>query len=303
MKKRYYLSLIILLLSFVSNLAMSQSPYNHVMGTKDYVEYIEGNMPFVISIPHDGMLRPEDIPDRTCIRCSKNQDIHTIEIGKAIREHIFELTGLYPYIIISHLHRSKLDPNRNIQEAATGHKQAELAWTEFHHFVDSAITEVEQRYGKGLYIDLHGHRHKVERVELGYLVSGEELRFSDDFLNDESFYEYSSLRSLINNNRKSSSYIDLLRGPESFGAMLENKGYTTVPSLNIPFPKENEPLFSGGFNTKKHSSVAGGTVDGIQVEIGLQLRMDAVRRIEFAETLSEVVLKYLKTYYFENITN
>jgi len=272
------------------------------MGTKDYVEFIEGNMPFVISIPHDGILRPKDIPDRTCTRCSKNQDIYTIEIGKAIREHIFELTGLYPYVIISHLHRSKLDPNRNIQVAANEHKQAEIAWAEFHHFIDSAITEVEQKYGKGLYIDLHGHRHKVERIELGYLVSGEELRFSDDFLNDESFYEYSSLRSLINNNRKSTSYIDLLRGPESFGTMLVNEGYTTVPSQSIPFPKEDEPLFSGGFNTKKHSSVTGGTVDGIQVEIGIQLRKDPVRRIEFAKTLSEVVLKYLETYYFENIT-
>jgi hypothetical protein len=302
MKNRYLLSIIILFLSLNSNLAMSQSPYHPEMGTKDYVEYIEGNMPFVISIPHDGMLKPEGILNRTCTRCSKNQDIHTQEIGRAMREHIFKLIGLYPYMIISHLHRSKLDPNRSIQEAATGHKEPELAWTEFHAYIERAITEVEEKFGKGLYIDLHGHRHKVERIELGYLVSGEELRFDDDFLNDESFYEYSSLRSLINNNLKSTSYIDLLRGPESFGSMLENQGYTTVPSLNIPFPKENEPLFSGGFNTKKHSSVTGGTVDGIQVEIGIKLREDAVRRIEFAETLSEVVLKYLKTYYFEDLS-
>ena len=281
---------------------MGQAPYNHVFGTKDYVEYVEGNMPFVISIPHDGTLRPEDIPDRTCIGCSKNQDIYTIEIGKAIREHIFKLTGFYPYLIISHLHRAKLDPNRSIQEAADKHELAEIAWTEFHHFIDSAITEVEQKFGKGLYIDLHGHRHKVDRVELGYLVSGEELRLPDEFLNDESFHEYSSLKSLISNNNKSYSYIALLRGPESFGAMLENRGYTTVPSLNIPFPKEDEPFFSGGFNTEKHSSRSGGTVDGIQVEIGLELRMEPVGRIEFAKTLSEVVLKYLKTYYFENLT-
>ncbi len=301
MKKVYFLSLIILLFPLTGKLALSQAPYKNVMGTKDYVEYIEGNMPFVISIPHDGTLRPDDIPERTCIRCSKNQDIYTIEIGKAIREHIFELTGLYPYIIISHLHRSKLDPNRNIQEAASGHKQAEIAWTEFHNFIDSAITQVEQKFGKGLYIDLHGHRHKVERVELGYLVSGEELRLPDDFLNDESFFEYSSLRNLISNN-PTYSYTEILRGSESFGTMLEERGYTTVPSENHPFPKEDEPLFSGGFNTKMHSSVAGGTVDGIQVEIDLALRTDPKRRIEFAETLSEVVLQYLKTYYFANIT-
>ena len=301
MKNKYLFSLIILFLALTHNSALGQSPYQPEMGTKDYVEYIEGNMPFVISIPHDGMLKPEDILNRTCTRCSKNQDIHTQEIGRAMREHIFKLTGLYPYMIISHLHRSKLDPNRSIQVAATGHKQAEIAYTEFHDYIKRAIEEVEKKFGKGLYIDLHGHRHKVERIELGYLVSGEELRFDDEFLNDESFYEYSSLRHLIGDNLKSASYIELLRGKGSFGSMIMNEGYTTVPSFEIPFPKEDEPLFSGGFNTKQHSSVIGNKVDGIQVEIGIKLREDAVRRIEFAETLSEIVLKYLKTYYFEDL--
>ena len=152
MKKVYFLSLIILIFSLNGQMALSQAPYNNVLGTKGYVEFVEGNMPFVISIPHDGTLRPEDIPERPCLRCSKNQDIYTIEIAKAIREHIYENTGFYPYLIISHLHRSKLDPNRNIQLAATGHKQAEIAWTEFHNFIDSAITEVEQKFGKGIYI-------------------------------------------------------------------------------------------------------------------------------------------------------
>ncbi len=301
MKNRYFFTLVILSLLFIVNMAFGQSPYQPEMGTKNYVEYLEGNMPFVISIPHDGMLKPEDIPDRSCTRCAKNQDIHTMEMGRAMREHIFKLTGLYPYMIISHLHRTKLDPNRNVAEAATGHKQAEVAWAEFHHYIDRAVTEVEQKFGKGLYMDLHGHRHKVERIELGYLVSGEELRFDDEFLSDETFYEFSSLRHLISDNLQSASYLELLRGPESFGAMIENRGYTTVPSYKIPFPKEDEPLFSGGYNTKRHSAVVGNKVDGIQVEVGIKLRENPVRRIEFAETLSELVLKYLKTYYFEEI--
>lgn len=303
MKKTILLSIIIFLLIPTGIYAQKTVPYKKVMGSNGYVEFVEGNMPLVISIPHDGDLKPDDIAERPCVRCSKNPDIFTREIGLSIREYIFEKTGFYPYLIISHLHRTKLDPNRGIELAAGGDPQSEKAWNEFHNFIDSAIIVVEKEFGKGLYIDLHGHRHKVERVELGYLVSGEELRFDDDFLNDESFYEYSSLRHLISDNSNSLSYVELLRGELSFGTMLENKGYECVPSSKHPFPNVGEPLFSGGYNTKRHSSVSGNNLDGIQIEIDLELRKDPVRRVEFAEAVSEVIIEYIRTHIFKNIVN
>ena len=278
--------------------AQDTMPHKSVMGSNNYIEFIEGNMPLVISIPHGGYLIPESIPERFCLHCAKNPDVFTIEIGTDIRRFIYEKTGFYPYIIINHLHRTRLDPNRNIDEAAVGNIESEQAWKEFHNFIDSAIQQVEQSYGKGLYIDLHGHRHAIKRVELGYLLTAEELRLDDDFLNDETFFEYSSLRSLINNNIHSYSYIELLRGPESFGSMLEDAGYECVPSQNHPFPKEGEPHFSGGYNTSRHSSASGGRVDGIQIEIDLELRTDPLRRVEFAESAAEVILRFLKTHYF-----
>ncbi len=272
-----------------------------IMGTGNYIEYIPGNMPLVISIPHDGDLKPESIPERPCINCAKNRDIFTIEIGTIIRDCIYRETGHYPYIIINHLHRTRLDPNRNIGEAAGGNSHSETAWTEFHNYIDTAIKDIQDKYSKGLYIDLHGHRHKTERIELGYLVTAEELRLDDSFLNDESFYEYSSIRHLISDNLNSYSYTELLRGPESFGTLLEENGYITVPSMEHPYPKEGEPHFSGGFNTSTHSSTSGGTVDGIQIEIDLALRQDPERRREFAKALSGVILEYLSIHYFGDL--
>jgi hypothetical protein len=293
---------VILFFSILTGLnSQDLAKWNPVMGTNRYIEYIEGNMPLVISIPHGGALIPDIVPERPCERCAKNPDIFTIEIGSAIVKSIYEKTGFYPYVVINHLHRTRLDPNRDIEEAAGGNSFAETAWNEFHNYIDTAISEIEKRFNKGLYIDLHGHRHELKRVELGYLLTGEELRLDDDFLNDKTFSEYSSIRNLINNNLHLYSYSELLKGAESFGTMLEEAGYIAVPSQNHPYPEEGEAHFSGGYNTSRHSSVGGGSVDGIQVEIDLELRMDEDRRIQFAESLSKVLLRYLQTHYFNNL--
>jgi hypothetical protein len=194
-----------------------------------------------------------------------------------------------------------LDPNRNISEAADGNKNAEIAWTEFQSSIDSANAKVKTRFGKGLYIDLHGHRHAIERCELGYLLSSEELQLENDLLNSESFAEYSSIRNLIGHNEHSSSYSELVRGKYSLGTLLDEKGYPSVPSLKQPFPKPDEPYFSGGYNTTRHGSSSGGTIDGIQIELDEALRSDLKRRDQLTNDLASVLVDYLKIHYFPGL--
>ncbi|MEI6275709.1 MAG: hypothetical protein WCP08_06955 [Prolixibacteraceae bacterium] len=295
LKLLIYLSLLLLpgsLFSQTTTLGLESSATNAL------IEILPGNMPLVISIPHGGYLLPDEIPERPCTNCAKHQDIFTIEIGLAIRNEIFRKTGLYPYVIINKLHRTRLDPNRNITEAADGNKNAELAWTEFQNSIDSANAKVVKSFGKGLYIDLHGHRHAIERCELGYLMSSEELQLDDDLLNSESFVEYSSIRNLIGHNQHSSSYAELVRGKNSLGTLLENMGYPCVPSLKHPFPKPEEPYFSGGYNTTRHGSAAGGTIDGIQIELDEKLRSDDQKREQLSIDLASVLLDFLKIHYF-----
>jgi hypothetical protein len=52
-----------------------------------------------------------------------------------------------PYLVINHLHRSKLDANQEIGEAAQGNAVAETTWTHFHTFINDAQLEVESQYG------------------------------------------------------------------------------------------------------------------------------------------------------------
>lgn len=78
-------------------------------------------------------------------------------------------------MIISDLKRSKLDPNRDIQEAAQGDPKAEEAWREYHGFID----EAKAKEGLGLVIDLHGQSHRKNSTELGYLLTTAQLNEGD----------------------------------------------------------------------------------------------------------------------------
>jgi hypothetical protein len=293
---KYFLSSLFFLIPLM---AISQAfPDSVYYGTKGYIKVLTGNMPLVISIPHGGYLLPDEIPDRPCENCAKNQDVYTIEIGYGIRDAIYKKTGFYPFVIINNLHRTRLDPNRNIAEAASGNKNAELVWTEFQNSIDSATKEVQKRFGKGLYIDLHGHRHEIKRTELGYLLSSEELQLDNDLLNSGSLVEYSSIRNLVVSNPGSFSYSELVRGKTSLGSMLEQKGYPCIPSMNHPSPGQTEPYFSGGYNTTRHGSSHGGTIDGVQIEIDEDLRSDPKRRNQFEEDIATVLIEFLKIHYF-----
>jgi hypothetical protein len=293
------LSSSLLLLSPWSSFA--QEPSEAVMqggGQESYVTFLPGNMPLIISIPHGGYLMPDEIPERPCVNCAKNQDIYTLEIGMGMRDAIYRMTGHYPHVIINNLHRTRLDPNRNIEEAADGNPDAEKAWNRFQGYIDSASALVTGEFGKGLFIDLHGHRHLIRRTELGYLLSGDELQFDDEMLDLGTFTEYSSIRNLASTSRGVISFSRLLRGPSSLGSMLGDLGYPTVPSAEIPFPSAGEPYFSGGYNTARHGSSAGGTIDGIQIELDLDLRSDLSRRDRLVEDLSKVLLEFIRIHYF-----
>ncbi len=298
MNKINYLLLFIfcLIIPFVSAQEIPQTGI--VEGTKNYIDFLPGNMPLVISIPHGGYLRPNEIHERPCSDCAKNQDIFTIEIGVGIRDAIYRQTGFYPFVIINNLHRTRLDPNRNIIEAADGDKNAEAAWYQFQNYIDSAIAEVNQKYGKGLYIDLHGHRHLIKRIELGYLLSSDELQLEDDLLDLDSFLEYSSIRNLVEDNVGGLSYSQLIRGQKSFGSMLEDLGYPAVPSPANPFPGSGEPYFSGGYNTSRHGSSNEGSIDGIQIELDEDIRIDSSKRDKLVSDIASVIIEFLRIHYF-----
>lgn len=197
----------------------------------NYIEYIPGNLPIIISAPHGGVLlsgqtigeifysdNDADLPDRTC--GINERDDNTEILVREIQKEIFTQTGCYAHVIINRLHRSKLDPNREAVEATCNDLDAKFYWDAFHDFIDTASIAVEANWGKGLYIDLHGQSHFIPRVELGYNISSNELNNSN--LNSNSIINNSSIKNLVTSNLTNISHEELIRGSNSFGAKLKN---------------------------------------------------------------------------------
>jgi hypothetical protein len=266
-------------------------------GRRDYVEYIPGELPVVLSVPHGGALTPTEISD--CTFGTVVTDRNTLELTLAVREALIDLTGYAPHVIISHLRRTKLDPNREVEEAAQDDPFAENAWEEFHGFVERARTPLIA-IGGGMYFDMHGHGHPRERLELGYLLSTDRLNQSDANLNSLAIIQMTSIREI--GRASPIPFSQLLRGPTSLGGLLEAEGVAAVPSPSEPSPGSDE-YFTGGYNTRRHGSIDDGeVVSGIQIEHHFPgLRDTDVNRRAYATRLAVAIRSYVLEHfgYFE----
>ena len=221
----------------------------------DYVQISQGNMPLVISAPHDGYEKPKSMADRTEGVIVRDTGARTI--ADHLSDEIFLRCGRRPYVVTTTLHRIKCDMNREITEAAQGDKNAEAVWQVYHDALAAASDDAQQ-YGDGqiLFLDIHGHGHPNDWIEVGHAapLDGSEW----------------------------------ISGKTSVGAYLTSQGFKAVPSPEIPTPGD-EKYFNGGYITRHYRSDA---VRTIQFELSGPMRKkdkrhDTARRL--AAALSEFV--------------
>ena len=266
---------------------------NSVFGENDYVEYMAGSSgsPLILSVPHGGNLFPESIATRehgcyddntdTCTwahgcgvvdsdncEVSDGQDYNTMILAHAIQDKFEELSGHRAHMIINHLSREKMDPNREEDNGAQGEAEAVQAWNEYHNFINTAKATVEEEHQHGLLVDIHGQSHSEGWVELGYLVSGSKLDGSLPSIST------TSIRALCQRFIGTYSLDDIIRGPNSIGTKLHNAGYASVPSTSIQGPNGGN-YYNGGYITETHGSEIAGNVDGMQLESPFYARVSA----------------------------
>ena len=266
----------------------------------DYTIFKTGNIPLLIIAPHGGYLKPQWLDDRNCENSKIVQDRYTLEIALQIEQELNTL-GFQPFLVLSKMHRIKIDLNRSLETALCKDKSAMPLWMVFHNQIDIFQNEISSSYGRGLIIDLHGHSHPEERIELGYLLNGSMLRDLEQNATDYS--NQVSIKNLISNHPKQTSFQQLLVGENSLGTLLSEQDFAAVPSQSDQAPLESQLFFSGGHNTINYGSRDSGTIDAIQVELNRAgLRAESDDRQRFANVFSNIIIDYLTVHYSDAFT-
>ena len=270
---------------------------NEVYDWSQFIEYREGNIPLLIISVHGGDMEPEWIKSRTCDGSIIVRDSYTLNVAMKIESQL-KIRGYSPYVVLNNLHRKKLDLNRSINDSNCGDNITEPYWNLFHNKIDDFRTQIENQFGAGLVIDIHGQSHEEQRIELGYLLSSSDLKMKNSTINSLNFINNSSVKGLLNNNLDNLKLTHLLSGESSLGTFLTQKGYASVPSNEDVAPKQGELYFSGGYNTANYGSRDSGDVDAIQIELNMiGVRDTSENRTLFSQELAEVLLEYIRTHY------
>ena len=141
-----------------------------MVNSKQFIDFRRGTIPIIISVPHGGTLKPTEIPDRSS--GVLGTDKNTIFLARGLIERMRnELKGAkgtgtgIPSYIISRIHRSKIDLNR---EKADAYDQESLManeiYTGYHDILKKMIVENVKSFNYSLLVDVHGfEKHKRPR--------------------------------------------------------------------------------------------------------------------------------------------
>ena len=193
-------------------------------------------------------------------------------------------------MIICNLHRSKLDANREIKEAAFGNEAAENAWRLYHQKIKDARNAIK---GNGIVLDMHGQSHKEGWIELGYLIYSKYLDRLDNGMSKKSSIK--TLTQRAGDMMPPVSFIELISGNASLGGYLQKEEYSVVPSPSNLSPNGGG-YYSGGYITRAYGSLSGGAIDAIQIESPRTLR-GRYNGPDYAKHLASAIYEFTKLYY------
>ena len=276
------------------------TPGDIITDSQGYISYRVGNMPIIITVPHDGTLAPSTFPDRTG---SSARAENTRKVAEQFA-YFFNANsnGLYPHIIYNNISRSKLDPDLNQMDGAQGNSYANLSYGTYHSFLQTAIDSVEAYFDAGILLNLVEHNHSNQKVELGYLLSASDLDLTNLQLN--SYSAQSSVSQIAD--ISTSSFAEVIRGYNSLGTLIVGRSYTSndvaysfeaVPTLDNPTIGSTD-YSSGGYTIAQYGSSNGGKINGIDVATpfaGFRDNANAYR------ALAVILEESVKIFYQENL--
>ncbi len=243
-----------------------------------YTEFETGNIPLIISVSHGGSLDCESIPQRPM--GIFGIDKGTIELSKELCEYItikFKNENLgfkRPSCIISKICRSKIDLNRNKDEAYNQDSFFAREIYEFYHNkIKEWIFENINAYNRSILIDIHGFEREARP---------QGFRDVDVILGTD------NLKSLFSTIIPKRYWGRNLRG-NIIGKFIQSD----IP-IAPGHPRRREYVLSGGYITTQYGASNIFKSQAIQAEFSERIRI-------YDNELKHKVLKILADVVFEEI--
>jgi N-formylglutamate amidohydrolase len=240
-----------------------------------------GTLPVILTCPHNGVQKPEDVPERTggpegCPRPSLNADLDTRDIITRVAQRLLDVFGEVPYVVIAEFHRKYIDVNRADQPLNCAYEvpAAKQYYDEYHNTVRGFVDEIRaENRGIGFLFDVHGTR----------VIEGDP---ADLYLGTDNRTTIARLLSV------DPQALWRRRGLRGFLG-LDAAGYVISPKQ--PDVEENEEV-DGGHTVRTYGSSAFNGIDAIQFEIASTLRNDNDKRSALIENLAFAIANMAARY-------
>lgn len=297
------------------------------------VTWTYGETNLILAIPHAGTIGSDSTgkgnlycESGNIIQTRKGTNEHPIKtyardaatdiIGHQLANSLGK-EGLRPHIIECHVHRSKVECNRSLDEVAVEQREeeAEEILTTYHSWIQQAIEMCKRmcEYVPGvLLVDLHGHGHPHEYIELGYRLSAdllnaimnkenEKIRWKSA-MTSSARHEF-TLRHLVRRKFGLDNVEGALVGPQSLAAAFQTsldkfpilEGIHCLPSTQRPCPGKLG-YYIGGHTVREHSKNK--RVDSVQIELPLSVRTgEEDRREAITQVMVEGLLEFYNHHY------
>jgi N-formylglutamate amidohydrolase len=234
------------------------------------VEFHQGNLPLIITVPHGGSFKYESLPDRE--DGILGIDSKTIEIALQIIQYLkkynstLEDMNLSPSYVISLIHRSKIDFNRDEFNAFNQNSNlAKNVYNYYHQKIAQIIQNNLDTFNSSLLIDIHGF--ESDKRPEGY-------RDVDIVLGSN------NLKSILGYSVPKKNWGKNIRG--KLVKALNRAGILVAPGHHL----RREYVLTGGYTTSKYGASNIVNSQSIQIEFSDRVRIHN-------KTLKDLILKTL----------
>jgi len=209
------------------------------------VETMRGDLPLLLTVPHDGMEAVPGVPRRT--GGVRARDASTLAIAHGVSDGLLAALGGRPYLVAAHFSRRYIDANRPPDQAYEVAAAAPY-YDAYHGQVAAYVAELRARFpGGALLVDVHG-----QAADRDALIRGTQ--------------DGATVAALLARAGEAA-----LTGPRSVFGQLQARGYAVTPP-NTPLGAPPESLYRGGYTVLAYGSQRATGIDAIQIEIGATWR-------------------------------